>query len=52
MARPPILTPAEDADYQERAAIHEFEANLTRPDAERRALQAVLRARQLALGVA
>jgi hypothetical protein len=41
------LTPAERADFEERAAIHEFDANLPRPEAERLALQAVLDARQL-----
>ena len=39
------LTPAEMSDYQERAAILEHEAGLTQPEAERRALLDVLKAR-------
>ena len=32
-------TPAQREDYEERAAILEFEANLPRPEAERRAAE-------------
>jgi hypothetical protein len=35
-------TPAQREDYEERAAILEFEANLSRPEAERRAAEMCL----------
>ena len=39
---PAPLTPAEREDYEERAGILEYEAGLSRPEAERRALEMVI----------
>lgn len=44
---PPALSEREQADYEERAAILEFDAGLSRPEAERRARQMVMAARRL-----
>lgn len=44
------LTPAQRSDYEERAAILEFDANIPRVEAERMALVLVLRATREAEG--
>ncbi len=40
-----ILTEDEQEAYEERAAILEYDAGMTRPEAERMALEAVIRRR-------
>lgn len=44
---PSLLTPDEREDYEERAAIMQYEAGLTRHEAERAALEDVLRRAEL-----
>ena len=44
--KPAPLTPAEREDFTERAAILEYDAGLTRAEAERRALELVIAKRQ------
>lgn len=39
------LSPAERSDYEERAALMQFDGGLTQPEAERQALLCVLKAR-------
>lgn len=44
MTHPPNLTPEQRADFEERAAIMEFDGNLPRAEAERLALLLALKA--------
>lgn len=46
MSGPDALTPDERVDYEERAAIREYDGGLSREEAEAAALADVLRQRQ------